>query len=86
MRIKIGDEHFSAPQVTLLLKLKEGERSTRELLSMIRRFGFHSKSSFYVSLTDLQERGYVDWDKDGAVKITEKGMKEIKKIVQLIKF
>lgn len=83
IRVRIGDERLSQPQITLLLKLKEGPADTGELLSMMKYFGFPSRSSFYATLSELEEKGYISRE-GGIVKLTDRGLKLVNKLPKLI--
>lgn len=83
IRIKIGDEKLSQPQITLLLKLKEGPASTSELLEIMKYFGFPSRSSFYAALSELEEKEYVVRER-GIVKLTRRGHELVGKLPKLI--
>jgi len=83
IRIRIGDEKLSQSQITLLLRLKEGPADTSELLEIMKYFGFSSRSSFYATLSELEEKGYVMRDK-GTVKLTRRGYELVDKLPKLI--
>ncbi|MCD6155414.1 MAG: hypothetical protein NDF53_00135 [archaeon GB-1867-097] len=84
IKIKIGEDRFSSPQIALLLKLREGENETRKLLRTMWRFGFRSRSSFYAALSELEEKGYIERDEYGRVKLTGKGEELVEKIPEAI--
>lgn len=83
IKIKIGDEKLSQPQITLLLKLKEGPSYTSELFNIMKYFGFSSRSSFYAALSELEEKGYVVRER-GTVKLTRKGRELVNNLPKLI--
>lgn len=83
IRIKVGDEKLSQSQIILLLRLKEGPADTSELLKIMKYFGFPSRSSFYATLSELEEKGYVMRDK-GTVKLTRRGYELVDKLPKLI--
>jgi DNA-binding PadR family transcriptional regulator len=83
-KVKIGGERLNPHQIAILLKLRSGEEKASNLLREMYKFGFESKSSFYTSLTELKERGYIEVDEDGWVKLTEKGVEALSKIPNLI--
>ena len=83
-KVKIGGEKLNPHQIAILLKLRSGGEKASNLLREMYRFGFESKSSFYTSLTELKERGYIEVDEEGWVKLTEKGVEAISKIPNLI--
>ncbi|MEM2137257.1 MAG: hypothetical protein QXI93_04810 [Candidatus Methanomethylicia archaeon] len=83
-KIKIGEERLNPHQIAILLKLRDGMERTVDLLRDMYEFGFESKSSFYTSLSELRDKGYIEIYTDGKIKLTEKGLEIINKIPLLI--
>lgn len=83
-KIKVGEDKLNPHQIAILLKLKSGEKKTAKLLREMYEFGLESKSSFYTSLSELRDKGYIEFEIDGSVKLTDKGFEVIDKIPKLI--
>jgi len=84
-KIKVGEDKLNPHQIAILLKIRSGERKTANLLRDMHEFGLESKSSFYTSLSELREKGYIEFEADGSVKLTEKGLEVLDKMPILIK-
>ncbi|MCX8169431.1 MAG: hypothetical protein N3E39_04450 [Candidatus Methanomethylicia archaeon] len=83
-KVRIGKDKLNPHQIAILLKVKSGVNKTVNLLKDMYAFGFESKSSFYTSISELREKGYIEIDDYGNIKLTEKGFEMVNRIPSLI--